>query len=84
MCEFFSRRDKTVEGEEPIFAVRFLRRSSSKHNSIVSLKKRTVFELLHLQNLYFYFSTNLPRMLLDIKKTKGQIWKQDYQIIFKK
>ena len=23
-------------------------------------------------------------MLLDIKKTKGQIWKQDYQIIFKK
>ena len=72
-ANFLAAVTKQQKVKSQFFAVRFLRRSSSKHNSIVSLKKRTVFELLHLQNLYFYFSPNLPKMLLDIKKTKGQI-----------
>ena len=41
MCEFVSsgRSDKTLQDREPIFSVRFLCSSSSKHNFTVRLKK---------------------------------------------
>ena len=38
---------------------------------------------MHLQNPYFYFFANVPKIIKDIKnkfKNKGQIWNLHYQI----
>ena len=54
-----------IKDREPFFAVRFLCWSSLKHNFTITLKKLTVFELLHLQNPCFNFFENVPKMPKD-------------------
>ena len=74
------RCDKTIRySRDPIFAVRFLCPSSSKYKFIESLKKHTVVELLHLQNSYFYFFANVPKMPKDNKRSKHNSKKLESQ-----
>ena len=74
------RCDKTIRySRDPIFAVRFLCPSSSKYKFIESLKKHTVVELLHLQNTYFYFFANVPKMSKDNKRSKHNSKKRESQ-----
>ena len=60
MCEFIYAVTE-LSGKVPSW-------SSSKHNFTEPLEKRTVVELLHLQNPYFCIFANVSKMPKEIKK----------------